>query len=368
MAPTHGTAQTAMSRSHQMSRLLRDLETEPWRFDYFTVLRHLERVHENRPRIGDSAALRDEIVVLGQDPFMDFPASNLARVEQAEARPLRVFVKYMGLLGPQGALPLAMTEEAHHYVLANDDAFPRFLDIFNHRFIQLFFRAWANSRPIAQHDRPKQDRFWAYVGSAIGIGSEPYRHRDSIPDAAKLRFAGLLGAQARSASRLAGAICGLFGIKAEVEEFVGTRLMLDEQEHTILSRRHNVIGQGAMLGRGVYSVQDKIRVRIYTRSLAQYIRFLPSGDLCEPLADLVYLYNGAQLDWDAELAIPSAAVEPLRLGRFGQLGWTSWMAPVWSTTQAYRHDARFHPAERMERKRRINRAGSKGDANGRHQS
>jgi type VI secretion system protein ImpH len=368
MAPTHGTAQTAMSRSHQTSRLLRDLETEPWRFDYFTVLRHLERTCEDRPRIGDSAALRDEIVVLGQDPFMDFPASNLARVEQAEDRPLKVFVKYMGLLGPQGALPLAMTEEAYHYVLANDDAFPRFLDIFNHRFIQLFFRAWADSRPIAQHDRPKQDRFWAYVGSAIGIGSEPYRHRDSIPDAAKIRFAGLLGAQARSASRLAGAICGLFDIKAEVEEFVGTRLMLDEQEHTILSRRHNVLGEGAMLGRGVYSVQDKIRVRIYTRSLAQYIRFLPSGDLCEPLADLVYLYNGAQLDWDAELAIPSAAVEPLRLGQFGQLGWTSWMAPDWSTTQAYRHDARFHPAERMEQKRRMRRAGSKGDANGRHQS
>jgi type VI secretion system protein ImpH len=357
-----------MSRSHQMSRLLRDLQTEPWRFDYFTVLRHLERTCEDRPRIGDSAALRDEIVVLGQDPFMDFPASNLARVERAEDRPLKVFVKYMGLLGPQGALPLAMTEEAYHYVLANDDAFPRFLDIFNHRFIQLFFRAWADSRPIAQHDRPKQDRFWAYVGSAIGIGSEPYRHRDSIPDAAKIRFAGLLGAQARSASRLAGAICGLFDIKSEVEEFVGTRLMLDEQEHTILSRRHNVLGEGAMLGRGVYSVQDKIRVRIYTRSLAQYIRFLPSGDLCEPLADLVYLYNGAQLDWDAELAIPSRAVKPLRLGQFGQLGWTSWMAPDWSTTQAYRHDARFHPAERMERKRRMNRAGSKGDANGRHQS
>jgi type VI secretion system protein ImpH len=336
-----------------MSRLLRDLETEPWRFDYFTVLRHLERTYENRPRIGDSAALRDEIVVLGQDPFMDFPASNLARVEQAEDRPLKVFVKYMGLLGPQGALPLAMTEEAHHYVLANDDAFPRFLDIFNHRFIQLFFRAWANSRPIAQNDRPKQDRFWAYIGSAIGIGSEPYRQLDSIPDPAKICFAGLLGAQARSASRLAGAIC---------------RLMLDEQEHTILSRRHNVLGEGAMLGRGVYSVQDKIRVRIYTRSLAQYIRFLPSGDLCEPLADLVYLYNGAQLDWDAELAIPSAAVEPLRLGQFGQLGWTSWMAPDWSTTQAYRRDARFHPAERMERKRLTRRAGSKGDANGRHQS
>ena len=369
MAPPHGNAQAVMSPAPQIAaNLLRDLEAEPWRFDYFSVLRHLERVHEDQPRIGDSATLRDELVLLGQDPFMDFPASNLARVEQPEDKPLRIFVKYMGMLGPQGALPLATTEEAYHYVLANDDAFPRFLDVFNHRFLQLFFRAWANSRPIAQHDRPKQDRFFAYIGSAIGLGSEPYRNLDSIPDAAKLCFAGLLGAQAKSASRLVGALCGLFEVRAEVDEFVGTRLMLDVQEYTILGKRHNVLGEGAMLGRGVYSVQDKIRVRIYTQTLAQYMRFLPSGDLCEPLADLVYFYNGAQLDWDTELAIPSGAVEPIRLGQFGQLGWTTWMAPDWTTTEAYRRDARFHPAERMERKRQLRQADSEGGANGRHQS
>jgi type VI secretion system protein ImpH len=346
--------------------LLRDLEAEPWRFDYFTVLRQFERVHADQPRIGESAALREEFLVLGQDPFMEFPASNLARVEQGENKPLRLFVKYMGMLGPQGALPLATTEEAYHYVLAHDDAFPRFLDVFNHRFIQLFFRAWANSRPIAQNDRPKQDRFWAYIGSAIGIGSEPYRHLDSVPDAAKISFAGLLGAQAKSASRLAAAICGLFGVKAEVDEFVGARLTLEVSERTFLGKGNNRLGEDAMLGAGVYSVQDKIRIRIYTRTLAQYVRFLPSGDLCEPLADLVYFYNGAQLDWDTELAIPSGAVEPMRLGHFGQLGWTSWMAPDWTTTEAYRRDARFHPAERIERKRQMRQAGSGRGNDGRH--
>jgi type VI secretion system protein ImpH len=356
-----------MSGTNQAAaRLLHDLETEPWRFDYFAVLRYFERLHEDQPRIGNSAALREEFVLLGQDPFMEFPASNLARVEKGGDKPLKIFVKYMGMLGPQGALPLATTEEAYHYVLANDDAFPRFLDVFNHRFIQLFFRAWSNSRPIAQHDRPKQDRFWAYVGSAIGIGSEPYRHLDSVPDAAKMRFAGLLGAQAKSASRLASAICGLFGVRAEVDEFVGTRLMLDAAECTMLGKGHNALGKDVMLGRSVYSVQDKIRIRIYTRTLAEYVRFLPSGDLCEPLADFVYFYNGAQLDWDAELAIPTGAVEPLRLGQFGQLGWTSWMAPDWKTTEAYRRDARFHPAERMERKRRTRAAGNDGDGDDRH--
>jgi type VI secretion system protein ImpH len=367
MATTHGNAQAVMTATRQLNTdLLLDLKAEPWRFDYFAVLRHLERIHDEQPRIGDSATLRDEFVLLGQDPFMDFPASNLARVEPPENKPLQIFVRHMGLLGPQGALPLATTEEAHHYVLANDDAFPRFLDVFNHRFLQLFFRAWADSRPIAQHDRPKQDRFFAYIGSAIGIGSEPYRDRDSVPDAAKLCFAGLLGAQAKSASRLAGAVCGLFEVKAEIDEFVGTRLMLDPAERTMLGMSHNALGQDAMLGRGVYSVQDKIRLRIYTRSLAQYMRFLPSGDLCEPLADLVYSFNGAQLDWDTELAIPSGACEPIRLGQFGQLGWTSWMAPDWTSTETYRRDARFHPAERMERKRQKQRAGSKGAADGRH--
>ena len=67
-----------------------------------------------------------------------------------------------------------------------DDAFPRFLDLFNHRFLQLFFRAWADARPIAQHDRPEDDRFVAYIGSMIGIGSQPYRDLDTVPDVAKL--------------------------------------------------------------------------------------------------------------------------------------------------------------------------------------
>jgi type VI secretion system protein ImpH len=330
---------------------LHNLEKEPWRFDYFAVLRHLERKHKDRPRISDSAARRDEFVHLGQDPFMDFPASNLSRVTQEKDKTLKIFVKYLGLLGPQGALPLAITEEAHHYVIARDDAFPRFLDIFNHRFIQLFFRAWADSRPIAQHDRPDLDRFVAYVGSAIGLGSTPYRDLDSVPDAAKLGYAGLLGAKAKSASRLAGAIQGLFKVDAEVEEFVGTRLVIEAAEWSILGARYNVLGDDALLGRTVFSVQDKIRIKIFTRSLAQYMRFLPTGDLCEPLADLVFFYNGEELDWDAELAIPSGAAEPIRLGQFGQLGWTTWMSPNWTLKDAFRRDARFHPADRMKHKR-----------------
>lgn len=122
---------------------LSDLEQEPWRFDFFAVLRQLERTHPERPRIGDAASLREDYALLGQDPFMDFPASTLSKFERLEDGRMRILTKFLGLLGPQGALPLATTEETYAWWLMKDDAFPRFLDIINHRFLQLFFRAWA---------------------------------------------------------------------------------------------------------------------------------------------------------------------------------------------------------------------------------
>ena len=125
----------------------------------------------------------------------------------------------------------------------------------------------------------------------------------------------------------------MFDVKVEVDEFVGSRLVFEATEWTRIGRRYNVLGEDALLGRSIFSVQDKIRIRIFTKDLAQYMRFLPTGDLCEPLADLVFFYIGEQLDWEVELAIPAGAVEPIRLGRFGQLGWTTWMAPNWTSQE-----------------------------------
>ena len=61
--------------------------------------------------------------------------------------------------------------------MERDDAFPRFVDIFQRRFLALFYRAWADPRPIAQNDRPAEDRFVTYIGSMIGVGkTPPYRN------------------------------------------------------------------------------------------------------------------------------------------------------------------------------------------------
>jgi len=324
---------------------------EPWRFDFFSVMRRLERINPDRPRIGDSAARREEYVDLGQDPYLEFPASNLTRVI-ADNQRLKVYVKFLGLMGPQGALPLTTTEESLLWFMMRDEAFPRFLDLFNHRFLQLFFRAWADARPIAQHERPNDDRFIAYIGSMIGVGTSLHRDRDSVPDPAKLAYAGLTAPQAKSASRLKSYLSGLFDVRVEIDEFVGSWLTFEPSDRSRLGQSNSALGVNLSVGASIFSVQDKIRIRIFTKNMEQYRRFLPSGDLCESLADAVFFYIGDQLEWETELAIPAGAVVASKLGSFGQIGWTSWMSPNWASKEEYRCDARFHPAECVQRKPR----------------
>lgn len=330
-----------------MSDAFSDFLEFPERQDFLLALRRLESAFAERPRIGDSESRRQEYVTLGQNPSLAFPASTIDAAKRTADGSFALFQQFLGLCGPQGALPLALTHESYLYFRADDDALARFLDLFNNRFLQLFFRAWADARPIAQHDRPDDDRFEDYVGSSIGLGSAVYRDLDRVPDMAKVGYAGLMAPAAKSASRLRDLVSGLFGVRVDVEEFVGLRLVLEPEEHSHLGRANSRLGVDAMMGSSVYSVQDKFRLRLYVPTLAHYTRFLPTGDLARPLADIVHFYVGMALEYDIELALPAGEAAPMQLGKSGQLGWSSWLAPDWSSRDEWRTDARFDLARRF---------------------
>lgn len=347
--------------------VLDDIEREPYRFDFYSVLRMLEREAAERPRIGDNATLTNEIVRLSQDPYFEFPASNFASFTR-NSTGWNATVRFLGQFGPQGSLPLSLTEEAFGWLLKRDVAFPRFVDVVSSRFLQLFFRAWADARPIAQHERPQSDRFGDYVGAHIGIASRHLRYLDAVADEHKRAFAGLIGSKAKSASRLRSYLSGLFGGKVEVEEFVGSHLKLERGDQSRLGMRQSMLGSDLFVGASVFSVQDRIRVRIYAANLQQYLEFLPSGRRSRELVDAVYFYLGEELEWDVELALPTKDVVPTSLTSsprpdgaerrvegaakpgpqapgLGMLGWTSWLSPNWAETESFRCDARFNLAE-----------------------
>src|SRR5262245_23200901 len=124
------------------------LRERPLAFDFFEAMRRVECAWPALPRLGTAARPVDEPVRLGHKPSLDFAPTMLASVESITGDRLRIRGYFLGLFGPHGPLPLHLTEYAHDRITnARDDTLAAFADIFHHRMLALFYRAWANTRP-----------------------------------------------------------------------------------------------------------------------------------------------------------------------------------------------------------------------------
>jgi type VI secretion system protein ImpH len=309
------------------------LAATPWNFDYFHALRLIDAQHPQLPRLGTARRPVDEPVRLAQAPDLSFAPAALHAVQPAGTQPPRIEVRFFGLFGPNGPLPLNMTEYARERLLHHDDAtFARFADLFHHRLLLLFYRAWAQAQPTVSLDRPAQDRFGAYVGSLIGAGTPATQQRDAAPDHAKLFFAGVLARQVRNADGLAALLSGYLRRPVRIEQFVGQWLPLPESDRTRIGRvvagRPNPtarVAAGAVLGRMVWDRQHNFRIHIGPLDLAAFESLLPGGSALPAVAALVEQYVGQEFGWDLRLTLQRDDAQPTRPGQRGRLGYTSWL-------------------------------------------
>lgn len=306
----------------------------PHRFDFFHLMRRIEAHHADKPRLGQARRPVDEPVRLGQTADMSFAPSSLARIslEDRSGMP-RIEVRFFGLFGPNGPLPLHLTAYARERSLnKGDETFARFADMFHHRLLLLFYRAWAQAQPAASLDRPEEDRFADYVGSLIGVGGQAWRNRDAAPDHARLAFAGQMSRQVRNADGLANLLTGFLGLQVRLEQFVGRWMPLPPSERTRIGRRAasrrmstSQLGVSAALGQSVFDRQHHFRVHIGPLSLPAFESLLPVGTALPAVKALVKQYAGLELGWDLRLELDKAELPACRPGCYGRLGWTSWL-------------------------------------------
>jgi type VI secretion system protein ImpH len=303
------------------------LADAPYQYDFYQTLRRLECLYSEKPRWGSALRPVDEPVRLGQDPDLSFAPAPLASFESGpEGTPPRLQVRLFGLLGPNGPLPVHITEYARERLRhVGDPTLSRFLDLFHHRFLELFYRAWAQAQPHVNRDRPAEDRFASYLGAFIGLAPQPVRNRDRLPDLAKLFHVSALVRQVRNADGLRVILEHFFRVPVAIEEFVGHTLHLADGERTYLARDGATLGAGAVLGRRVWDRQHKFRVHLGPLTLPQYESFLPGQPPLRKLVDWIRLYLCYELQWDVRLVLKKDEVPPVKLGRAGRLGWTTWL-------------------------------------------
>lgn len=348
-----------MSDPHQdpyalRARLLAELAHAPWRFGFFHTLRRLECLQPEHPRLGASARPQDESIRLGQAPSTIFAPAELAALQPASAqRPARLLGYCFGLLGPNGPLPLHLAEYARDRERrAGDPTFARFLDLFHHRMLTLFYRGWAQAQPAVGFDRPAEDRFGRYLGALGGTGMPAFANRDAMPDLAKRHFAGHLAGQTRHAEGLRAILQGFLGLPVHIDQQIGHWLTLPPDCRWRLgeSRATATLGETATLGGRVWDHQSRFRVRLGPLGLADYLRLLPGAATLERVKAIVRNYAGDALEWELNPVLAEPEVPRLRLGAGQRLGWTAWLAsgPLGRDGD----DLRLDPATRAPRSER----------------
>jgi type VI secretion system protein ImpH len=329
---------------------LAQLRETPQRFTLFAALRVLEQAFADRPRFGESRKASDDAVRLGHAPHLTFAPSDVTSFETTEERSLRLEQHSFGMFGPNGALPLHLSEHAYERRRQQDDpTFIDFLNIFQHRLIALFYRAWANSDPATSFDRPRTDRFAMYIGALQGLAPQEARERDAVADYAKLSRAGAYTQQTRSAEGLEVVLEDYFNLPVEVNQLVGAWLDIPEELRCRLggAKEFATLGQGATLGAATWQCQHKFEIVLGPLTLGTLRNFLPGARGLTELCALVRLYTSDEWTWQLRLLLRDKEIPGIRVGKSGQLGWTTWLGKRLNTADdvVIQEERAAHPAQ-----------------------
>jgi type VI secretion system protein ImpH len=341
--------------------LIEELAETPFEFDFFRAVRLLEAAAPEFPRTGTSKLPADDPVRFGQNPFMVMAPSTLDEFDPGDNEsPARLLVRFFGLFGPNGPMPLHFTQHALTHLHArlagrkaeSDEASDShegtdrralldFCDLFHHRLISLFYRAWAVNQQTADFDRAitgAQDpagaqrgeqwsapRFALYIGSVFGLGMESLRDRGDVPDNAKLYYAGHLARQTRNADGLRSILADYFEVPVQIEPFLGTWIELPPDSHSRLGEETAALGKTTHLGARFWDRQMSFRVRVGPMKLVEFNRFLPRERAFRHLKEWILGYVGEELGWEVQLVIEAEEVPSCKLGQQGLLGWNTWL-------------------------------------------
>lgn len=320
------------------------LLAEPERYSFFQAARLLYRAHGLPPRAGGSLA--NDTLRFTVPATLNFPPCELLTLDRTvhddEHAPPRytMSVNFLGLSGPSGVLPRHYTEWLLALQKSRDHATRDFLDIFNHRLVGLFWRAWAKHRTELAQELAKErsgSGVLRHVYDLIGLGTpalhalvepRPGVARTRLPAAALGYYSGLVAQHPHGVGALAQVVGDVVDAPVEVISCHGTWQRIPPRDRTRLGRHNQRFGDGCVLGKRFWDRQTTVRVRIGPMRLRGFEALLPQRGLLEAVVELLRFLTGLALDLEIQLVLRAEAVPRARLGgaKPARLGWNSWLA------------------------------------------
>ncbi len=332
------------------------LAQQPHVFDFFQAVRIVQRgieaggefIASDRPApVGYDSDPAREVARFRATQSVTFAGSDVESVrwdrpigaktddDVAGAR-AQIQVNFLGLTGINGVLPQHYTNLVIAQVRDGNLALRDFLDLFNHRIISLFYRAWEKYRPAVlvescQSTDCPDDLFSHALACLIGLGTEHLPNRLAIPQRTLLHYSGHLTQRPPNAVSLRCLLADYLGATVSIVQFQGQWLQLEPEVQTQLSARQArpgpraQLGQGAVIGEQVWDRQSKFRVRVGPVDYRRFLEFVPGSSVLLALCQLVRTYVGIEFAFDVQLILRRDEVPWCTLGENSQLGWNTWI-------------------------------------------
>jgi type VI secretion system protein ImpH len=311
------------------------LPTEAETMGFFELLRQLET---GGLRFGRAGGPDREPARLGQGVRLTFATRDIADARAGRAgQPPRVDVNVLGLLGPEGPMPLhltrwVMTRMSNRWFAGDsadataDTTFLDFVNMLQHRHIALYWRAWADARPAVQVAHGTGGRISALMRTLAAVGLPGAATGSLARTSAKLRHGTSLAQQVQSPGRLVEYLSEVTGAPVSLVEFVGRWTDVPSALQTRLGRAHAGLGQGAVAGARVYERANRAEVRLGPLDIVQFNGFLDEAVRRSELRHAILFAMGEGIAFDLRLVLRAADVSPARLGS-ARLGRTAWLSP-----------------------------------------
>ncbi len=307
--------------------LLEKLLAEPHRFSFFQAVMLLEASKRGAVPLGHQGPPSEEAVRLRSDVSLAFPKSDVSAIEDLgdhHTPQHRLTAAFMGLYGTTSPLPNFYSEA----IIMDEQeggTLRGFFDLFNHRLLSLFYRAWTSYRPHVLFRSGGKDEFSDRLFCVAGLGSKGLKESESFPAVRALRYLGLLSQKPHSAESLAEMVRGYFHLPASVKQFVPSRIALEDDQKAKLGKANCRLGEDLALGDLVPDRMGKFQVSVGPVGYDDYLTFLPGRENLEALKGIAQLFAPDCLDFDLQVTLKGEETPRLgvALSHESYLGWTT---------------------------------------------
>lgn len=317
-----------------MKKIEQDLEREGYRFNFFQALNLLEQSCADCPQIGYLGPVEREIVKILPSSELCFSPADVSRIERRELEEEKaswtVFENFLGLYGPNSATPIFIAEMIAQCPDENDPL-RDFLDIFNHRVLSLYYRAWKKHNLLASLSTMEMSSTVIVLRTLLGADYEVAADNWLIPPERLLRYANYLSSSNRPASGLENIIADYFSLRnVRVIQFVSRKFKppTSMQSEPEAAGTFGRLGESCVLGETIIDIAGQFKVQLGSLSMQQFQLFQPDSPAYDELVFLTHLYTKRQLDFCLELVLKPGQVRPVTISSnapVGALGRSSWV-------------------------------------------